>query len=121
MNRTPEEERYWQAVEKIRARIAERITGECVILYDAFGLDESGMPIDNLDMIAYRGTARLVDDCNDYFDGPVLTTPTWLEIAIHANAIMIATGDRHHVWLDGVYENEIDDGGLMDLSIDTSS
>lgn len=121
MKRTPEEERYWQAVEKMRARIAEKITGECVILYNAFDRDASGMPIDNLDEIAYHGVMRLVDDIHDYYDGPTLTNPTWMEIAIYANDIMIATGDRHHIFLDGIYEAKLEKTVPMDVSIDTSS
>ena len=122
MKRTPEDDaRYWQAVEKMRARIAEKISGERVIIYDAFKCDASGMPIDNLDSIAYSGTMRLIDDIHDYFDGPVLTNPTWLEIAVHANSIMIATGDRHHVFLDGIYEVGIEKTTPMNVSINASS
>ena len=42
----------------------------------------------------------------DYFL-PVLENPTWFEVAVHANAAIIATRDFHHIFLEGVQRTGI--------------
>jgi hypothetical protein len=65
-------------------------------------------PVDNLDEVAFEGRCRFVTE-HDPFWGPgrsyksdVLDSPTWLQVAVLANAMISTTGDKHHCFLEDV-------------------
>jgi len=86
------------------------------VFYSVYDTDpETGNPINNLNDVAIKGKAILYakadtfwgdSDGEDFFS-PVLENPTWLEIAVYANAMIIATRDFHHIFLEGVHPTGI--------------
>lgn len=83
-----------------------------VVIYSAYALDADEYQTDNLDEVAAEGTFRLFsrhDDFwgkgKDYLSEEEITNPTWLQVAVHANASIHVTGDYHHVFLEGVEVN----------------
>ena len=63
-----------------------------------------------LDVIPVKGRVRLIVRASRFYGGteskdyisPVLTSPTWEEIAVHADASIDVTKDDHHVFLENV-------------------
>ena len=106
------------------------------VQYSSYETDADDVPIDNLDQpathwesanvkggerrdVPIAGRCVLYRPANDYFGGPrskdyvsdVLANPTWLEVAVCANAAIRRTRDRHHVFLEGL-EYCGDEGGV---------
>jgi hypothetical protein len=62
------------------------------------------------DRVAVRGRVVLVCRRSDYFGGPrsrdykseKLVNPTWLQVAVCANASVVVTRDQQHVLLEGI-------------------
>jgi hypothetical protein len=89
--------------------------------YSAWNGDEKDMPVDNLDEIAIKGDVILFQDRDEFFGGPksknyqseVLHNPTWLTVAIHANRMIRATGDKHHIFLEGVVKTKAKIDGIV--------
>lgn len=77
--------------------------------YSAYSTDDNDVPVDNLDTIAHRGT--YIISHNEYVS-EVVVDPTWLELAVHANAALIANKeeDGDHIYFEGV---EVE-GGFSD-------
>ena len=94
-----EQERIDQALTNIRNRVRSSIEGECVVIYDAFSYDDD-MAIDNLDDIAIKGRVRVEDEIYETYTSKILTDPTWLELTIEANRMMIASKDHHHIYFE---------------------
>ena len=103
---------------KIDARInaACRAAGQTLVtvIYSAYPESE---PRDNLDEIAIEGMCLLVQSRNEFYGGKasrhycsdLLTDPTWLDLAVVANAMMAVTRDKHHCYLEGVRrETDVD-------------
>lgn len=96
----------------------ERVHNACMqanhagvyINYSAYETDANDIPIDNLNDIAYRGTYIVVH--NNYLS-EVVVDPTWLELAVHANAALIANEeeDGDHIFFEGVTT----EGGFTDV------
>lgn len=76
---------------------------------------ETGNPINNLNEVAIKGKCVLFAKADDFwgdeasFDyySPVLENPTWLEVAVHADAAIIATRDFHHCFLEDMSKTGI--------------
>jgi hypothetical protein len=109
-------ERWCEANEQIQRRVAERIGRhqEVEVRYAAYQDDAEGLPIDNLDKVAYRGFVRFRDEGSDYWawrsvpwESAVLEDPTWLDLCAVANDKILRGGDRHHVFLEGISLGEI--------------
>lgn len=90
--------------------IDQYIPGKKYVIYSAYKSDKDGEPIDNLNEIAVKGKVILVGEADDFWGGKkakdfrskVLENPTWLIVAIHANATIKKTRDLHHVFLEGM-------------------
>ena len=80
--------------------------------YAAYENDENGIPIDNLHEVAIKGLVQVIriranhelaggypDESEDYFS-PVLTNPTWLDLAVAANEMIRTTGDFDHCFFE---------------------
>ncbi|MCP1674394.1 hypothetical protein J2T57_001496 [Natronocella acetinitrilica] len=67
----------------------------------------------DLDRVAIHGRCRLIHEADTFFGGeesmdfvsPVLENPTWLTVAIQAQAMIECVGDRHHVFLEALHEH----------------
>lgn len=74
---------------------------------------EHNLPISNLFDVAFLGEytvrscpyAWLGEGGVEFTYGPVVN-PTWLDLAVLANASIITTGDRHHCFFEGANLNE---------------
>jgi hypothetical protein len=91
------------------------------VFFSAYKTDpETGDPINNLNEVAIEGKCILFAKADDFWgDGtsvdyysPVLENPTWLDVAVHADAAIIATRDFHHNFLEGVYPDGKDKDGI---------
>lgn len=68
------------------------------------------LPIDNLDEVAVTGCVRFLAKRDEHWGGPestdytseVMVDPTWLQLAVAANAMIIATNDQHYLFLEGI-------------------
>jgi len=108
-------------IDQIQERVRAEIDGECVVVYSTYPLDENGLPVDNLDSIAVKGKVQVVDEIWDSYIGEVLEDPTWLQLAVEANRMIIASGDYHHVSFEAVDEMEETEEGVTILSLDLGS
>ena len=87
--------------EAIRAKNPD---AECHVVYSAYESDADGNPINNLEDIAIAGHVKLVKLGSIYNPdvSVTLTDPTWLDIAVIANDMIIAKEDFHHVYLESI-------------------
>jgi hypothetical protein len=97
--------------ESIDARVYLAIRGERRVKYAVYEWDENYLPIDNLDNIAEHGRVYFEENPTEDPDFPkpvwrskILENPTWLQLAILANEMMITCGYEEHVYLEGVFE-----------------
>ena len=107
-----EHQKKWQAaVEPMEKRVDEAVKKngqKPYVIYSAYKHDEDGIPIDNLDEIAVEGNCVFIESGDTFFgdgsryESDVFYNPTWLDIAVLANEMIIATGDKHHVFFEGI-------------------
>lgn len=95
---------------RVRKAIKESGQKKVYVCYSAYKLDDNDEPIDNLDEIAFHGKAILTSDADEFFGGEksknyrseVIENPTWLQVAVLANAMIRRTRDTHHCFLEGL-------------------
>jgi hypothetical protein len=116
---------YLDAIDKIEKRIEDACEKaghkEIRVIYAAYSFDEFDTPIDNLDEVPVRGKAVFKDEGNFWENieekyakkynpfKKIMDSPTWLEIAVAANEMILTTNDFHHVYLEDVRFNDDDD------------
>jgi hypothetical protein len=99
---------YGLRLDAMHARIAERLGEKPVVFYSAYITDERELPVDNLDDVPIEGAIQFRTTHQPFwgpgrsFASAVVTSPTWLEIAVLADAMIRTTGDYHHQFLEGV-------------------
>lgn len=106
----PSLEAEWASMSLLEARVFARVGDGCVVDYSAYELDKNDLAIDNLDEVAVEGKVRFRAGRDKFWGGkasqdwesPVLENPTWLDLCVHANAMILATNDHHHCFLEGV-------------------
>lgn len=115
----PEDEAVIQAASFDRSlglvwgRVVERLGKGCNVRFSAYETDTEGLPCDNLDKVVVQEKVRFT--C-DWWKSDVLENPTWMDVAVCADAMITATGDLHHVFLEGVKLVETVDGvQIMEL------
>jgi len=86
-----------------------------------YGEDSEGVPLDNLDEIAFQGEVILEDEIEEVRSNKVLTNPTWLEVCIEANNIITRSGNHHHVWIEGLYRMNGKDDAPAIMALDFGS
>lgn len=107
---------YSIRLQELHARIAERLGEKPVVFYSAYKSDENRLPIDNLDCIAIEGKVKFVTREGAFwgdgkpYESEVVESPTWLTVAVLANAMIKTTGDHHHQFLERVYVVGEEDG-----------
>ncbi|HEV3026347.1 MAG TPA: hypothetical protein VG457_02185 [Planctomycetota bacterium] len=100
----------------IEQRAAEALPGDALVIYSAYEMDAEGLPVDNLDQVAVAGRCRFVQKNDPFFgrgedyQSPTVSSPTWLQLCRLANEMILATGDQHHVFLEGVSELREENG-----------
>lgn len=88
----------------IQARVKAALGDDVHVIYEAYDFTDDDLPVDNLDKRAHKGKIRFVaEDPNDgeRYESAVLVDPTWLDVTRAANDMLLALGDRHHVYLEG--------------------
>lgn len=113
--------KYMDASRKIDARVEEAVTGSgqqhVWVDYSAYGTDDEDVPLDNLDAVAIPGKCIVYHEATEFYGGrksqdyvsEVLDSPTWLRLCVEANRMIGVTRDKHHVFLEGVDEEDWDD------------
>jgi hypothetical protein len=84
---------------------------------------------DNLDEVAAKGKVVLIRKRSDYFGGDqaqdyrseVLKNPTWLQVAVCANASVPVTRDFHHLYLNDTLYRRGREGkvAVYEISLDS--
>ena len=68
-------------------------------------------PENNLKEIAVEGLVRFIHEGTETFGNgsgwksEILENPTWLDVAVLSNEMMLITSDYHHCFLEGVYKH----------------
>jgi hypothetical protein len=92
--------------QKVEDAIKEKGGSEFWVYYSAYESDPDGIPIDNLDVIPMAGKVKVVEDnffgSGKCYSSKVLENPTWLDLCVVANEMILATGDKHHIYLEGI-------------------
>jgi hypothetical protein len=104
-------------VEKACEAVGHR---KCHVFYSVYETDENDVPIDNLDEVAVDGRAVLVRERDNFFGGKfsrpykseILVNPTWLQVAVCANAMIHRTRDTHHSFLEGLERQGFNEEGI---------
>jgi hypothetical protein len=117
------EKRYAAAVKAIQKRVKEAVGKKCYVEYSAYDNDPAGLPRDNLDEVCFEGRCRIEEKSDDgpAFQSEELTDPTWLQVAVVANAMIVATNkDTDHRFLEGVHVLR-KEGGVTVLGLEMGS
>ncbi|WP_139332556.1 hypothetical protein [Aquipseudomonas alcaligenes] len=102
---TPEE--WAEKYDAIQHDVCKNIKGECLVNYSVYDVDERGLPINNLNDIAIEGKIIVLANHNPFwgkgsdYKSQVLENPSWRELAVIANEVIVTTGDLHHAYLEG--------------------
>jgi len=94
----------------IRERFGEKFNVS--LTFSAYDSDENDIPIDNLDDCPVKGTFAFVHwdrggwGNNGVYKSIPVENPTWLDIAVLAQEMMLITADMHHCFLEGVEETK---------------
>lgn len=107
--------RYNAAMEPIQTKVCEAVKAngqDCYVYYSAYKSNKDDCPIDNLDEIAVSGKVKFVEQGDDFYGNgkgytsKILVNPTWLDICVVANEMILKTKDMHHIYLEGVIATE---------------
>ena len=79
------------------------------VTYSAYGHDENDDPVNNLHDVAIKGRVIVVSDPdqwdvkgNSELRSKVMHSPTWLDLTKFANETIYHSGDKHHIFFEGV-------------------
>ena len=120
-------DKWSQMQDEMNDAVAAAIDGKVFVYYSAYNYqkDNPELPINNLNKVAIRGKVIMTQPYDDFWDGAgvryvnfngnvvvesegkayesaVLENPTYLELAVLANAMMQVTGDFHHSFFEAV-------------------
>jgi hypothetical protein len=102
---------YRKASDPMHKKVEDAVKAngeEFQVYYSAYKSTEEGIPIDNLDAIPMQGKIIIVDEGSTFYGSgeayrsKTLDSPTWLELCVVANEMILSTKDLHHVYLEGV-------------------
>jgi hypothetical protein len=74
-----------------------------VVCYSAYETDGDGIPINNLAEVPITGFVKIIDEAG--YSGQTLKNPTWLDLCVEANRMILSTKDTHHCFLEGIHVN----------------
>lgn len=106
---------YSRKLNEIECRVSNHLTlngvdeNKQLISYSAYE-EKDNLPQDNLDEIALQGKAIFCQDADVFYGGDqsspfkskVVENPTWLDVCLLANEMILTTNDRHHVFLEAI-------------------
>lgn len=107
--------KYSDTMQPIQKKVCEAIKKndqDCYVFYAAYKDDKDGCPIDNLNEIAISGKVKFVEQGDTFYGSgesyrsKVLENPTWLDVCVVANEMILTTGDKHHIYLENVVLTE---------------
>jgi len=111
------DEEWEKRYDRIIMEVCQNIENECLVRYSAYELDKNELPVNNLSQVAIEGKVIVIQKHDPFwgkggdFKSKIYTNPTWLDLAIIANEMIIVTGDHHHKYLEDFevikIENEI--------------
>jgi hypothetical protein len=102
-----DEDAYDKKSDAIRDRV-ETAFPDGLVEFSAFPEDDNGLPVDVLDELAVDGPVVFTAKHDPFFGSGKdyvsnqLNSPTWMEVVAVANDAVQCTGDRHHIYLEGV-------------------
>lgn len=102
---------YGNQLDTMNSAIEDAIGGRAIVFYSAYKTSKStGDPLNNLNQVAIRGKVILAAPYDDFwgedgkaYQSEVVEDPTWLEVAVLADAMIRTTKDTHHSFLEGVF------------------
>jgi hypothetical protein len=122
-----DKESYSSVMKSMAKKIQKALPEDQLLLvfysaYDSF----NDIPIDNLDEIAVEGKVQIQEGRNLFWGGEVsesytseiMENPTWLDLAVCANEMIIKTNDHHHIFLEGWFDSNVRVIGGMDAEDD---
>lgn len=104
---------YSNKIKAMHDRIADKLGRPPVVYYSAYRTKDC-LPLDNLDEVAVEGDVKFVANYEPFwgsgspYESPVVSSPTWLDVAVLCDDMIRTTGDYHHHFLEGITLN--DDG-----------
>lgn len=97
--------------------IAQHRNRGATVHYSAYRRDnQTGKLVNNLHETPIQGKAKFVETGDGFFgtgesyESEVVVNPTWKMIALLADDMIQATGDRHHAFLEGIEKKGEEDG-----------
>lgn len=91
-------------------RVKEKIGDMCRVIFSVY-LKTPPHGYDDLDRVPVEGKIKIIMDYVDsMYESPVLESPTWLELCVHANDMIHKTQDYHHIFLEDIYVQKEKDG-----------
>ncbi len=106
------------------------------VRFSAYDSDEFDTPIDNLNEVALKGKVKFIDEGNFWegvgdgeygesykpYESGIIENPTWLDVCVAANKMIQTTNDRHHVYVEQLYDvYQEEDGGVLVAKIGMGS
>jgi len=82
------------------------------VKHSVFEFDNKGMLINNIDNIVINDTIKFYTEYKTakgktiIYESKYIKNPTWLDIAILANDMIKLTGNKHHIFLEGIVKNK---------------
>jgi hypothetical protein len=109
-------DRWIRKQDELQTKVTDAIIKsgqEPLVYYSAYESEEDGSPIDNTDEVAIKGKVKMVQSgCKSFgngnhYSGSVLENPTWLDLAVEANRMILTTEDRHHCFFEEVEKRKV--------------
>lgn len=103
---TASEKSWEEAYSEIEAQVESAIAREVLVSFSAYEIDANQIPVNNLNEVVVSGKIQFLSSKgiwrkNTYIS-KVIENPTWLDITVLANKMIIDTQDTHHVFLEDI-------------------
>ena len=99
---------YSKRIKAMHDKIQEVLGSDELLVYYSAYATRNDLPVNNINRIAFKGKGILIAENDSFwgegesYESDVVENPTWLQIAVLANAMIKKTGDFHHSFLEGV-------------------
>jgi len=111
---------FGERADDMRDAIDEALGKTSMVYYSAYKTSEAtGLQLNNLSQKAISGKVILRQQFDDFwansgedYQSEVVENPTWLDIAVLADSMILTTNDRHHIFLEGVAPANVKVGGV---------
>jgi len=82
--------------------------------------DEYDIPINNLSEVILKGKVKFMNS-DKTFESEIIENPTWLDVVVIANRMIIETEDYHHIYFESLYDIYQDDNGVLIATLSMGS